>query len=357
MSQIEQFDPNFKLSQVGGHADVRFYDCRRAPFRIHGLLSSAQAGEGFLRMPADIAAQVSDGVAYLNTNTAGGRVRFRTDSPYVAIRAQLSNIGKMPHFALSGSAGFDLYYREQNQEIYGGTFIPPFDIEDSFEALLELPPSPAQREITINFPLYSGVKQLQIGVSQDAFVQPAADYAQNRPVVYYGSSITQGGCASRPGNAYQSIISRRLCLDFINLGFSGNAKGESAMAEYIAGLSMSAFVYDYDHNAPDVEHLQRTHEPMFWKIRAAQPDVPIIMVSRPKPLLNEEEIRRRAVIRSTYEHALAQGDRNAYFIDGSQLLRYGGDSGTVDNCHPNDLGFMCMAEGIGNMLKEALKKK
>lgn len=350
MSQIEKVDPNFQTAQIGGRSDIIFYDCQQSPFMIHGVLAPRQTGEGFLRMPADAAQQVSEGVAYLNTNTAGGRVRFVTDSPYIAIRAELHHIGKMPHFALSGSAGFDLYAENR----YCGTFMPPFAIESAYESLVELQEEPAKREITINFPLYSGVKKLEIGLQKGAVVQPAQPY-QNGMVVFYGSSITQGGCASRPGNAYQSMLSRQLGCDFLNLGFSGNAKGEEAMGAYIAGLSMDAFVYDYDHNAPTAEHLQNTHERMFHQIRERQSTLPVIMVSRPKIELNEEEQLRRRIIRATYEKARRQGDQYVYFIDGSELLRYfGGDSGTVDGSHPNDLGFACMAEGLREVLASAL---
>ena len=111
------------------------------------------------------------------------------------------------------------------------------------------------RSFVINFPLYTDVCELYLGLEESAKVEAAPDYEIKVPVVYYGSSITQGGCASRPGTSYQAIISRRLNCDYVNLGFSGNAKGEPAIAEYIAGLEMSVFVYDYDHNAPNPEHL------------------------------------------------------------------------------------------------------
>ena len=146
-----------------------------------------------------------------------------------------------------------------------------------------------------------------------------------------------------------------LDCDFVNLGFSGNAKGETEMAEYIAGLPMSVFVYDYDHNAGP-EHLQATHGRMFRIIRERQPQLPVIMISRPQPYLNEEERAMRRIIEETFQSALQAGDRNVYFIDGSSLLhRFGGDSGTVDRCHPNDLGFMCMADGIRETLRQALE--
>ena len=112
----------------------------------------------------------------------------------------------------------------------------------------------------------------------------------------YGSLITQGGCASRHGMSYQSIVSRKFNCDYINLGFSGNAKAEDEITDYIKNLEMFVFVLDYDHNAPTVEYLKNTHEKMFKAVRDAHPDIPVIMMSRPKHFLTEEEKERRKVV-------------------------------------------------------------
>ena len=172
--------------------------------------------------------------------------------------------------------------------------------------------------------------------------------------MYYGSSITQGGCASRPGNSYESIVSRRLDADYINLGFSGNAKGEPEIAEYISKLDMSCFVYDYDFNAPTVEHLINTHQKMYNVIREANPDLPIVLMSSPKYRLTDEGKQRLSVIRKTYEDAKANGDGNVYFIDGSTLMALAKYDGTVDDCHPNDLGFASMAKAVGDLLEKIM---
>ena len=344
MSGIEKIDRNFEVKTVLSDG-VYYFNCLEKPFRVYGLISSQ---DGFVRMPQDIADSVNNGVKGLNTNTAGGRVRFVTDSPEIYIRAQMRSIGKMPHFALTGSAGFDLYA----DSVYSGTFVPPFDIKNGYESCLRLS-GKREREITINFPLYSGVVSLEIGLCAGSLLSAPEDYKISCPVVYYGSSITQGGCASRPGNSYQSIISRRLGCDYINLGFSGSARGEDEIAEYIAGLEMSAFVYDYDHNAPTAEHLRSTHARMFGIIRDKNPKLPVIMLSRPHSRLTTEEKTRRDIIMQTYINARAAGDENVYFIDGGGIFNiFGGDSGSVDGCHPNDLGFMCMAHALGAVLEK-----
>ncbi len=346
MSEIEKIDKNFAVGTENTD-NMIYFGCTEKPFRLYGII---QSDGGFLRMPQNIADDINDGVKSLNKNTAGGRVRFVTDSPCISIRAKMTSIGKMPHFALTGSAGFDLYADND----YIGTFVPPFKITDGYESKLATGFT-GQRLVTVNFPLYSSVSSLEIGLAAGASLSAADDYSVSRPVVYYGSSITQGGCASRPGNSYESIISRLLDCDYINLGFSGSARGEQAMAEYIAGLDMSAFVLDYDHNSPSSHHLKETHFPFYLTVHEKNPDLPIIMLSRPQSRLNESEKKRRDIILKTYVAAVDRGDKNVYFIDGGEILNiFGSDSGTVDNCHPNDLGFMCMAKAIGSVLKKVL---
>ena len=173
-------------------------------------------------------------------------------------------------------------------------------------------------------------------------------------MVYYGSSITQGGCASRPGNIYQNILSRELNMDYFCMGFSGSAKVEKEIADYMAGLEMCAFVSDYDYNAPSVEHLERTHFALYEAIRNKNPELPYIMITLPSKGINEA-VSRRKIIMESYIKALDRGDKNVYFIDGGSLFagdEY--DNCTVDGCHPNDLGFYRMARGIMPILKEIL---
>ena len=153
---------------------------------------------------------------------------------------------------------------------------------------------------------------------------------------------------------YENIISRRLNADYINLGFSGNAKGEREIAEYVSELKMSCFVYDYDHNAPSVEHLKSTHERMFKIIREKNPELPIVMMSRPKFRLYGHEVERLNVIKETYNNALKSGDKNVYLIEGPELMELAGNDGTVDGCHPNDLGFASMAKVLGDLLKKII---
>ncbi len=344
---IEELDKNFTVKAPEG-STVAFFDVTQPPFTVHGLMWDKN---GFYRIPYEVAAAANSGVKGLNLHTAGGRVRFCTDAKSIVLRSEMRSVSKMPHFAFTGSAGFDLY--EEN--VYRGTFVPPFDIENGYTAELMLSGG-GMREITIHFPLYSGVTKLELGFPPGSKLEKAAPYSIQAPVVYYGSSITQGGCASRPGNAYESIISRILSCDHINLGFSGSALGEKSMAEYIAGLEMSVFVLDYDHNAPTAAHLEATHSVFFNTVREKNPDLPVFLLSRPQPNPSGDELIRRDIIRRTWETAVKSGDKNVFFIDGTEMLKiFGGDSGTVDNCHPNDLGFYCMAKALEPVLKAALR--
>ena len=354
MKTVADFDKNFLVETKINRDDVEFFNPLQAPFKLYG---AKHDGMRYARIDMDVAKSVSDGVEYLGANTAGVRIRFVTDSPFITLSARLFSVGKMPHFPLTGSASFDIYGTEDGVDKYLGTATTGYSVvEDALtESITHFETGKRERLITINFPLYTSVSELIIGLQEGAILKEAADYKYKTPVVYYGSSITQGGCASRPGNAYQSIISRNLDCNFINLGFSGNAKAEDAMMDYIAALDMCAFVLDYDHNAPTTQHLLNTHYKAYKKVRDAHPNIPIIMASRPKYHLTEDELQRLEIIRSTYARATLEGDKNVYFIDGRELiLPEWYECATVDNCHPNDIGFACMAKKIGEVLNFAL---
>ena len=197
---------------------------------------------------------------------------------------------------------------------------------------------------------------LYVGLEASAQLSPGSAYRHKKPVLYYGSSITQGGCASRPGNSYQAIISRRYDCDFLNFGFSGNARGEETFMEYLAQLDYSIFVLDYDHNAPSAGHLEATHRRAYDIIRRHQPNKPVILISKPDFLFHRPEDRaRRSIIYSTYLEAVRAGDQNVFFLDGYSLFGGEGRDGcTVDGCHPNDLGFYRMADVIGALVGRLL---
>ncbi|MBE6809512.1 MAG: hypothetical protein E7521_00445 [Ruminococcaceae bacterium] len=344
---ISKIDKNFKVESKIEREGLTFYDIDETPFKIYGVF---REGEHYVRMPTDTAKSVSERVVSLYRHSAGGRVRFVTNSPYVAVSIKLDRVYKMSHFAFTGSIGCDVYSGTR----YIGTVVPPTNVTNEYEGVIDVPFND-EREYTINMPLYSETDKMYIGIKEGSILKAAPDYEIKKPIVYYGSSITQGGCASRPGNAYQSIISRELNADFINLGFSGSALAEDEMAEYIANLDMSAFVYDYDHNAPNLEHYKNTHEKFFKTIRKTQPDLPILMMTRPEYYLDEDESARLQVMLNTYNNAIAAGDKNVYYIKGPDLIESVREFALVDGGHPNDSGFVSMARVVGSKLKEIFK--
>ena len=240
---VTKLDENFKTGDNHIKNGLIYYSINKLPLKLYGLIRENGV---YRRMPRAVAESVSEGVACLNDATAGGRVRFITDSPIVAISVIYSGIARNPHHSLIGSAGFDMYEETENDATHVFSFIPPLDIGNELNTQKEFPDS-RKRQLLINLPTYSGVREMYVGIKEGYSVLPPDSYATEKPVVFYGSSITQGACASRPGNTYQAILSRQFGFDYINLGFSGNAKGELQMAEYISKIDMSAFVYDYDY--------------------------------------------------------------------------------------------------------------
>ncbi len=351
MSNIENIDKNFAALEVS-YDGMRTYDPRQAPFSIHGLYRPEDGGR-FLRIPTSVAERVNSGVLELHGHTAGGRLRFRTDSRRVALKWCAPYVQDFSHMPRTGAAYFDLYVNGEHIH----TFIPAKDEPCDDHHILEAMGHTSRDgmcDILIHFPLYNDILDMAIALDDDAEVLPASPYTHELPVVFYGSSITQGGCASRGGTAYSAMLARNLDTDILNLGFSGNCRAELAMADYIATLPMSVLVYDYDHNAPDARFLQETHEPFFKRLREKRPDLPVIMVSAADASFSDAEERRR-IIRQTCENAAAAGDRHVYFLDGQTFYAaVGAENCRVDVAHPNDLGMWCMAHAMEPLLKQLL---
>lgn len=354
---ITQVDKAFEIKPIE-EPDVEWFEIPQAPFALHGVYYD-EADGWFRRMPQQAAESVNKGVAWGSLCSAGGRVRFMTNSPYVAIKFVERAMPAMWNMPWIGSCGFSVYSGGECRGIISSrpNDLNVVDNKFAFEGILHLP-TLSLEEITIHMPLYNYVHKMYIGLKKGSVVQEPKPYAYEKPVVFYGSSITQGGCASHPGNDYQSFLSRKLHFDFVNLGFSGNAKGEEAMCDYLASLDCSVFVLDYDHNAPNVEHLKNTHFNLYETVRKANPKTPIVLISAPDfDRDKNDRAKRRSVIYQTYKQAKKQGDKLVWFIDGEKLYgKHERSACTVDGVHPNDLGFYRMAQNIASVLKKALKK-
>jgi len=342
--RLEEIDPNLKAVPLKD--GLCFADVRATAARVHGLAE----GE-FVRLPAPIRALANEKLLHLQTNTSGGRVRLVTNSRRLGFRLQLADADGLPHMAYSGYAGVDCYAGAGTGSRYLATRWP--DLGSSLLSS-EVPLTGRWELVTLYLPLYDGLVSLELGVEPGASILPPPPCSVEPPIVFYGSSITQGGCASRPSNTYCALVSRWLDSDFRSLGFSGCAKGDLWMADYIAGLPMSCFVYDYDHNSPSPENLRQTHRPFLEVILDRNPDLPVVVMSKPNPDLTGPDRERRDIVRETCEWAKARGAR-VWFVDGDTLLgTEGRENCTVDGIHPNDLGFWRMAKAVYPCLKAAL---
>lgn len=330
-----------------------YIDVRQAPFELYGF------AEGYRRVPAAVAEATSANVVHKSRQTAGGRVRFRTDSDYIVVHGEGEMIDGSELMPGVARRSFDLYLNENGKQKLLGVFCPSQG-EGKTYVECRLRTDGQMHDYTVYFPLCAEITEMYIGLREGKNLEPTVEkYRYPTPVVFYGSSIVHGIGAMRPSSAYPTMVSRRLNTNFINLGFGGSALAEPAIMEYIAGLEMSVFVYDYDHNAPNSDHLANTHYAGYQIFRAKQPDTPVIMASRVDidcgDRANNE--RCRAIVMESYRRARAAGDRNVYFIDGAAIypadLR---DDCSSDLCHPNDMGYRYMADAFGAVIRELLEK-
>ncbi len=353
--EIQKIDKNFAQQEVTAQDGKDTYCIPDPKFSLYGVNYSEEDG-AFLRMPMAIAQTVSPGVAGLNGCTAGGRLRFGTDSKSLDLIVAAA-IGRMQHMPASGSAGFTLCEETELGERLVASLMPTGADTAGYSATARLPGG-SVRNYILHFPLYNAVRSLTLRLDAGATVTPGRAYLPPDPILYYGSSITQGGCASRAGSSYQAIIARHLNIDFINLGFSGNGKAEDAMVDYLRSIPCSIFVCDYDHNAPNAAYLKATHRRLYERYREKQPTTPILFLTRSDPERSDEGVQCRNVVRATYNAAVKNGDKNVRFLDGRRLF---GDRDrdlcTVDGCHPNDLGFYRMACAIEKEIRKILAGK
>lgn len=353
---IAKIDRNFAVNDVheenGGYQSID-----QPPFAIYGVMKDEK---GYCRVPAEVARRTSEGVEMLNRHTAGGIIRFATDSPSITLKAENPiNVSIMSHMTVAGVCGFEVFSGTH----FMGTFVPQMPIEGfTQKKILYTEKTPVDedgfRDITIYMPLYGGYRDIFIKVEEGCHIRPGKTFRNEKPVVFYGHSITQGGCASSPAKAYTNMVSRSMDLYHINLGFSGSGKGEPAMAEYIAGLDMAALVMDYDFNAPTPEYLEATHRPFFEIIRKKNPDLPVLFATTsPKFLgaMSGEAIKRRQkIVYTTYQAALAAGDKNVYYLNCEEIFGEEIDFSecTVEGSHPNDIGMLIMKKGFEQKLRE-----
>ena len=354
---IEKLDPNMTLEKADSKG-IAWFDPRSKPFRLVGF---PWIGEDkvYRRLPVKPQWPIPGAVDSLANSTAGGQIQFQSDSPKILLRVKLRQVSGMYHMPATGQSGFDLYAGGPLEQRYLAT--TRFNAKAKDYEVTLLNSSKSMRHFALNFPLYNGVESVEVGVAAGATITPPDPYVDDGRIVVYGTSITQGGCAARPGMAYPNILSRRLNREFVNLGFSGNGKGEPALAKLINQIDRKKLiVLDYEANAG--ESIRKTLGPFVDLLREKDKDIPILIISKIRyagELFGRPQLaaaQARAQFQADFvETRRAGGDRNIHFLNGGSLLGEHADECTVDGVHPTDLGFMIMADGIEPVIKKILK--
>jgi hypothetical protein len=263
----------------------------------------------------------------------------------------------MHHMASVGENGFDLYVGRD----YMGSAWP--DAAGKIAKEWQVGREHQMREITLYLPLYKPVTVEELTLDANAQLEAPTPYAIIKPIVYYGSSITQGGCASNPGGSCQAILERRLNADFINLGFSGNGLGEPALAHAICELDPSCIVLDFWGN-PSAEQYAAALPVFVDILRKKWPRMPILVTSpfyfpaeaNGGDVARELSAKRRTA-REFVERRRKHGDKRIVFVDGLKMLDKPQTAGLVDGVHCNSLGFYFNAQGLEPFLRKALKDR
>ena len=293
-------------------------------------------------------ARYSRAFNFNNRCPAGGSVTFTTDSDFIEIKISIIKLLNSQIIPLYSSAGIDVYEKTAYGEHWLGCYAPANELQTSFKCkLLHFHENP--HKITIYLPSFSQIQLLQVGIQPDSHLYQPSTF--KRRIAIYGSSITQGCACSRPGLSYSNLLSRRLNCDVYNFGFSGSARGEIEIAQYIASLDLSAIILEYDHNV-DISTLKNTHYNFYFALRQNQPHIPIIMLSRTSGGLSisyEEEQTRYDIIQATFNRAKQNGDSNIFLLRGNTFFT-DKEKYFVDDRHPNDRGMNVISQKLSELL-------
>lgn len=363
MPSTSSLDSNL-APKAAGPEPLVWHDPASPPFRLAGF-AWYETDRRFRRLPLssfDVLEKINPRLNALANQTAGGQLRFYTDSTALSLRVELSSAAGLSCMTPAGQSGFDLYLGMDGQPLRMEA-VTTFPYQaSSYEAVLFEGYDRREKDILLHFPLYNGVRRLEIGLSPGARLAAPAPFATDRPLVFYGTSITQGGCASRPGMAYPNILSRRMNVRTLNLGFSGNAFGEPELADILGQIeNPSGIVVDFEANGGWNGKLEQNLYAFLERLRQTHRDTPLLVVSRlpyqpethnPSALLRREELR--AFQRNAVEEFRQNGDSHITFLDGRTLLGEDFAECYVDAVHPTDLGFWKMADGLEPILRAML---
>ncbi|MCA9079564.1 MAG: SGNH/GDSL hydrolase family protein [Planctomycetaceae bacterium] len=336
-------------------ADITWHDVRDWGIEGKGWTETEKY---FDRLPSKAKGIVRDPVWSLSRHSAGMLVRFRTDATMIlADHTVTSSNLAMPHMPATGVSGLDLYAENEQRQLRWVSVSKP--TAQHMQGPLISGLDPGERDYTVYLPLYNGTESLRIGVPQGASFAPIAPRAE-KPIVFYGTSITHGACASRPGMPHPAILGRRLNRPVINLGFSGNGRMEQEVANLLAELDPAVYVIDCLPNMNGPEVAERT-EPLVHTLRKAHPDTPIVLVedrTYPNAPWIQSRRERHAASRAAFQQAYAnlqqQGVQKLFYIEGEDLLGLDRED-TTDGSHPSDLGFFRQADAMEPVLRKSLR--
>lgn len=323
---------------------------------VEGMPFAGELEVPWSRLPARAEALVRKPVWDLSTDSAGIVVRFVSDADRIDVRWTLRRERlAMGHMPSRGVSGVDLYVEHEGALRWLACGEPG---GRSSERTLVKDLPRAARSYALYLPLYNGCESLEIGVPDGCSLEPAAPRTAG-PIVFYGTSITHGACASRPGTCHVARLGRRLDREVVNLGFSGNGRLEMPLCELIAELDAAVYVLDCLPNLDGAQVRERL-VPFVLRLRELRPDVPIVLA----------EDRNYADAFLVAGRRLRNDDNQRAFRDGVAALRERGVDGlfvvpataqlgadgddTADGSHPTDLGFLRMADGFEPALRAAL---
>jgi len=340
-------------------SDVLWYDIRDLSIEGKGWQDTE---EFYDRLPLRAKGVVRDPVWDLSQQSAGICARFAADATAIKVRWSLRNesLG-MEHMPATGVSGLDLYIRTEDGGWGWLAVGRPSQYPINQKDLVNRLPA-GWHEFLLYLPLYNGVSSVQIGIAPESSISkaPPRPTERTRPICFYGTSIVQGGCASRPGMVHTAILGRRLDWPVINLGFSGNGRMEIELARFMAELDPAVYVIDC---LPNMEPAQVTERavPFVKILREARPDTPIVLVeniayqgSPYLPARLEGYTSKNAALRQAYQQMIDIGMKGVFYLPCEHLLGHD-EEATVDGTHPTDLGFMRMADAMGPILRQALR--
>jgi len=311
----------------------------------------------FDRLPAKAEGVVRGPVWSLSRHSAGMCVRFATDAAEIHARyTLLSDKLGMPHMPPTGVSGLDLYAQDDKGTWRWLAVSRPSS--QTVKAKLASGIRPGRRAYMAYLPLYNGVESLEIGVPADAAFEPSPPRSR-KPIVYYGTSIAHGACASRPGMAFPAILGRRLDRPVVNLGFSGNGRMDPEVVELMAEIDAAVYCIDCLPNMQGPQVAERT-EPLVRTLRKARPETPIVLIEDRTyantwllPDRRERHNASRAALKAAYDKLKAEGVAGLYYVEGEHLLG-DDDEATTDSSHPSDLGMFRMADALEPILRPIL---